>query len=183
MLPLRVSRSQDQKCCIQQMYTYFQTHQAVCVKYVQVFCISKKKKSVALCSTWYRLEFILNKELFANSAFSQNESDLASKNTMILEITTKISTHHKCLCGSDVGSWSLILCHHHYEDHASVCNQHSNVFDLSKMCLILKVPQKNENRKENERKKRNYEWACPASQGKLILPSAYLFTLRFMRQN
>lgn len=81
-----------------------------------------KKKSVALCSTWYRLEFILNKELFANSGFSQNESDLASKNAMILEITTKISTHHKCLCGSDVGSWSLILCHHHYEDHASVCN-------------------------------------------------------------
>lgn len=60
-----------------------------------------EKKIVALRSTWCRLEFIMNKELVASSAFSQSESDLASKSTMILEITTKVATHHKGVCGRE----------------------------------------------------------------------------------
>lgn len=35
------------------------------------------------CCTWCRLQFVMNKEYVASSAFSQSESDLASKNCTI----------------------------------------------------------------------------------------------------
>ena len=65
------------------------------------------------CCTWGWLELIMNKECVANSSFSQNDSDLASKNITLLEITTKICTYHEGLWGSDVDLWSLLLSHHH----------------------------------------------------------------------